>query len=111
MPGMTARIKLKKGRALVGHENAAPVVTITAFDATPPNGTASTVFSATALDAEQGDLSANIVWTSSGEAGVLGIGASVTLTFVVAGGQTVTATATDAFGTDGTDTQAVTVDA
>jgi len=63
MPGMTSRIKLKKGRALIGHPNVPPVVVITAFSATPSIGAnPDTGFFGTASDSEQGDLTPSIVW-------------------------------------------------
>lgn len=107
---MNVRQKLLKGRPLTGHVNVAPVVTITAFNTNPANGVPATGFAATATDSEQGDISNQIVWTTSqGTAGspttplVLGTGASPTLTFPVAGSQTVTASVTDSYGSTGSD--------
>ena len=63
MPGMSPRMKLKKGRPLVGHPNVDPTVSILTFTAAPVvdvedlNG-----FTGEAADAEQGDLSAGIEW-------------------------------------------------
>lgn len=65
--GMSAHMKVKKGRPMVGWPggNTPPVIAITpGFDAAPsiaanPN----TSFFAVATDAQQGDISANIVWS------------------------------------------------
>ncbi|MEE9609391.1 MAG: Ig-like domain-containing protein [Myxococcota bacterium] len=61
------------------HLSEAPAVTITA----PPDGSsvaqgAAVTLTDTATDAEDGDLSGNLTWTSSND-GVLGTGASITL--------------------------------
>jgi hypothetical protein len=78
--------------------NTAPGVLITA----PANGTivnagAAVGFTASASDAEDGDLSTSIVWSSS-PAGPLGSGASLTLTNLSAGTHVVTASVTDSGG-------------
>ncbi len=72
MGNMAPRQKLRVGRPLVGFPNTAPVVTIT-FAKTPvtvdeaqPSGE----YTATAVDAEEGDISSSLVWTTlTGPAG------------------------------------------
>ena len=66
MGNMAPRQKLRVGRPLVGFPNTAPVVTIT-FAKTPvtvdeaqPSGE----YTATAVDAEEGDISSSLVWTT-----------------------------------------------
>src|SRR5207249_2841212 len=78
-----------------------PVVTITA----PPTGTrvfagTNIPFAATALDAEDGDLSPTIRWTSSRD-GVLGAGPTALRPSLSAGTHTLTATVTDLDGATG----------
>lgn len=120
MGNMAPRQKLRVGRPLTGFSgNTAPVVTITAADATPdfgsplgsPQGLAFGTYKATAVDAQQGDISASIVWSTADD-GVLGTGSTVVLTFTTTSGSpetVLTATATDAFGASGSDTTVVTV--
>ena len=84
--------------------NEAPIVTITA----PPDGSRiserdSIVFTATAMDAEDGDLSADVVWTSSKD-GRIGTGASIAVTGLSRGRHTIEAEVTDAAGQSGSDT-------
>jgi extracellular elastinolytic metalloproteinase len=88
--------------------NTAPVVTITApADGTSvPDGTAIT-FTGTANDAEDGDISGSISWSSSIDGG-LGSGASVNATLSV-GTHTITASATDSGSLSGSDSITVTV--
>ena len=81
MAGMSPRIKAKKGR--FGVDGLPPAVSIL----TPADGDTVTTlvpFAATgdASDAETGDVTANIVWTSDvdGSAGVNGSPTSLTLT-------------------------------
>jgi hypothetical protein len=89
----------------VGTTNTSPVVTITSpangasFDAGTP-----ITFSGTAIDAEDGDLSTNLLWVLAGSA--IGTGASVTTT-PAAGTHTVTASATDSDGS--TDSESITI--
>ena len=110
MPGMSQNIKIRKGRVA----NAAPVVTITAFVASPANGVSEGPFTATAIDAVDGDISANIIW-STVEDGDLATGASVSLTFPASGSphvpaaRVLTARVVDTGALTGTDTQSVTV--
>jgi hypothetical protein len=59
------------------------------------------IFTATASDSEEGDLSANLVWISNKD-GVLGSGASVTTT-LTQGRHKITATVTDLSGLSGSD--------
>jgi subtilisin family serine protease len=88
--------------------NTAPVVDITApvSGTSVEDGTAIT-FAATATDAEDGDLSADITWASSLD-GALGTGASVTATLSV-GTHTIIASATDSGSLTGSDSITVTV--
>ena len=66
MGHMAPAQKVKKGRPLVGFPNTAPVVTITL--AVSPQivdvPSASGEFTATAIDAEQGDIASSLVWTT-----------------------------------------------
>ncbi len=81
--------------------NTAPTVTITA----PANNTqvapgTPITFSATASDAEDGNLNTRIVWTSNLN-GTIGTGGSFTTSTLSVGIHTITATVTDGFGTQG----------
>ena len=107
MGHMPPRIKVKKGRPLPGY-GSAPVVTITGADLSPASGTPTGGYTATAIDDVDGDISANLVWTASVD-GVLGSGASPTLTFTTQGNQTLTASVTDSNGQTGQDDVAVSV--
>lgn len=67
MSGALAPVqKVKKGRPLAGFPNTDPVVTITfakstvTVDVPEPSGE----YTATAIDAEQGDIAASLVWTT-----------------------------------------------
>ncbi|MCP4980954.1 MAG: PQQ-binding-like beta-propeller repeat protein, partial [Gammaproteobacteria bacterium] len=89
--------------------NAAPTASITA----PANGSSYTegdsiTFSGTASDAEDGDLSASLSWSSSLD-GVIGTGASLNLTTLSVGSHTVTATVTDSGGLSPTPVPSITV--
>jgi len=89
--------------------NTAPSVTITA----PPDGTTVTEgtainFTGTASDAEDGDLTAAISWSSSLD-GALGTGGSVNATLSV-GTHTITASVTDSGGLGASDSISVTVE-
>ncbi len=84
-----------------GPGNTAPVVTITA----PANGSsfaqgASITFSGTANDAEDGNISASLTWTSSIN-GIIGSGASFSTSSLSAGNHTITASVTDSGGLPG----------
>ncbi len=97
-PGLTATASL----TLI--VNAAPIVAITApaDHGMQAAGTAVT-FAATATDAEDGDLAANLVWTSSLD-GPIGTGASFDTSTLSAGTHTITAQVTDARGAAGAQT-------
>jgi bacterial leucyl aminopeptidase len=88
--------------------NAAPVVSITApgADQTLPESTAIELV-ATAMDDEDGELSANIEWSSSLD-GVLGTGATHTGQLSV-GVHTITATVKDSAGAAGQATTSITI--
>ncbi|MFO1434008.1 MAG: DNRLRE domain-containing protein [Candidatus Competibacteraceae bacterium] len=78
--------------------NTPPAVTIT----TPANETqvapgTTITFSGTAGDAEDGDLTSQLVWTSDRD-GVIGKGGAVTTSTLSVGIHTITATVTDSFG-------------
>jgi hypothetical protein len=89
--------------------NRAPGVGITApAGGTTVNAGDAVGFAATADDPEDGDLSAEIEWSSS-LAGQLGTGASLTLTALPAGAQRVTAWAVDSGGRVGSAAVTVTV--
>lgn len=95
--------------ALAAAANTAPVVDITS----PVNGAsyasgATVSFSASATDAEDGNLSSSIVWSSSLD-GVLGSGASLSTSSLSAGNHIVSARAVDASGLAATDTVAVSI--
>jgi large repetitive protein len=94
-----------------GPVNTAPTVDI----ATPANNAsftqgASVSFSASASDAEDGALSASIIWTSSRD-GAIGSGASFSTTSLSVGTHTVTASVTDSGNLTTTDTVTVVVNA
>ncbi len=81
-----------------GSVNELATVTVT----TPSSGSGHTVdraiaFNGTANDPEDGDLTANIVWTSSLE-GAIGIGGSISPSTLSLGTHTITASATDSGG-------------
>lgn len=92
-----------------GGSNSAPSVTINspANYASFESGS-SISFSGTASDSEQGDLSSNLVWTSS-LSGQIGTGASFS-TVLSAGTHTITASATDSGGLSGNASIVITVD-
>jgi len=87
--------------------NTAPTVTITApaagssFQQNTP-----VTFTGTATDAEQGDLSANLVWTSNTQ-GSIGTGGSFTTSGLAVGTHIITAAVTDAGGLQGTATRTI----
>ena len=92
----------------VNPSNTAPSVTITA----PANGSSfsagtSINFTGTASDTEDGDLTANLSWTSNLD-GAIGSGGSFSATLTV-GTHTVTASVTDSGGLSGSDAISVTV--
>lgn len=81
-----------------GPVNTAPAVTITApADGTSVEEGTAVTFTASATDAEDGDLAAGLVWSSDLD-GVLGSGGSVTLASLSVGTHLVTASVTDSGG-------------
>ena len=90
--------------------NTAPTVSISA----PADGSVVTegdavTFSGSASDAEDGDLSGSLVWTSDLD-GQIGTGASFTTSGLSVGGHTVTASVTDSGGANGSDAVGITVE-
>src|SRR5207253_287117 len=89
--------------------NTPPVVTITAPTAgTSPEPPAALTFAATALDAEDGDLTTGITWTSSRD-GTLGTGGTLTTSNLSTGTHTIRATVTDSSGKQASATMTVVV--
>ena len=91
--------------------NGAPTVTITS----PANGSSSVdgdlvTFSGTGNDTDDGDLSANLSWSSSLD-GAIGSGASFGISNLSVGTHTITASVTDSGGLSGSDSITITVDA
>jgi carboxypeptidase T len=89
--------------------NTAPAVTITA----PANGASfaagtAVTFSGTASDAQDGNLSSSLAWTSS-LAGTIGSGASFSTSALSAGTHTITAAVTDSGGLSGAAPISVTI--
>jgi hypothetical protein len=79
-------------------QNSAPVVAITApADQAVVTAGSPVTFTATATDAEEGDLASQIVWRSSQVETPLGTGASLTTT-LASGRHTISASVTDAMG-------------
>ena len=96
---------------VLGSYNPPPSVAITA----PTNGSAYTTgtsidFSGTASDAEDGDITANLSWTSSLD-GIIGSGGSFSITTLSEGVHTVTAAVMDSGGSSASDTITVSVNA
>jgi hypothetical protein len=96
-------------RVAVQPENTPPEVTITA----PENGSEfalgdEVTFAASASDAEDGDISANIVWNSSIN-GDFGTGATVITAALSPGSHTITASVTDSAGAPGSGSITVTI--
>jgi hypothetical protein len=89
--------------------NAAPTLSIISpADASTFANGASITFSATASDAEDGDLGASVTW-SSNQDGALGTGASITVTLSSDKVHVVTASVADSGGADANDSVTVTV--
>ncbi len=93
-----------------GPVNSPPTVSIAA----PSSGSVSTQgdsvsFSASASDAEDGSLSASIVWTSSLD-GVIGSGASFSTSSLSVGTHSVTASVSDSGGLNASDAVTITVE-
>lgn len=92
-----------------GPVNGIPIVDITA----PSEGSSFAVntavtFSATAIDPEDGDISANIRW-SSDRSGLIGIGSTVVTSALPGGTHKITASSTDGAGGVGTDVVNITI--
>lgn len=91
--------------------NTAPVVTITAPAAGAGFGTGVAItFAGTASDAQDGDRTATLVWTSNLQ-GQIGVGATFTVSNLIAGTHTITARATDTLGLAGIATRTISVTA
>lgn len=88
--------------------NAAPSLSITSSSATYLHGSSHTI-QATASDAEDGDLTDSIVWTSDIQGGTLGTGGELDTTVLDVGIHTLTATVTDAGGATASDTVQITI--
>ncbi len=90
--------------------NEAPVVSMTS----PSDGTSVTVgdsieFAASASDAEDGDVSASLAWSSDID-GDIGSGSTFSFAGLSVGPHVITATATDSMGRTGSSSVAVTID-
>ena len=91
--------------------NQAPVVTISSpSDGATSISTDPLVFSASAVDAEDGDLSAGLAWASDLD-GAIGAGASFQLASLSVGAHVITATVSDSHGAPGSASISVTVEA
>jgi hypothetical protein len=89
--------------------NAAPVVAISSpADPTTVDEGDPVTFAGAADDAEDGDITGSISWSSSRD-GIIGSGSGFTTSGLSAGTHVVTATATDSGGKSGSDTVTVTV--
>src|SRR5439155_4074243 len=89
--------------------NATPRITTTApAPGTSPEPHAPITFTATALDAEDGDLTTGITWTSSRD-GTLGTGGTLTTSTLSTGTHTIRATVTDSNGKQASATLTVVV--
>ena len=113
MPGMSPRMKAKKGR--LGVSGLDPVVRIVSindgdeFTRTGSPLEVSVTLVGTGTDDLQGDVSASLVWTSDLD-GSLGSGASVAATLTTAGTHVITAQATGGSpATTGEETVTITV--
>ncbi len=92
-----------------GGGNTAPTVNITApADGTSVNAGDSVTFSGTANDAEDGNISGSLSWTSSID-GNIGSGASFSTSTLSVGNHTITASATDSDGASDSDSISLTV--
>ncbi len=95
---------------IVGSDNTLPVVDITLpTTGLTINRGANISFAATAIDAEDGDISGALSWSSDVEPGFSESGAAFNATLTVPGQQTITATVTDAQGGIGSDEVVLTV--
>ncbi len=91
--------------------NTAPAVTISS----PADGSSfvegsSVTFTGSATDAEEGDLTAGLSWSSSLD-GTIGSGGSFSISTLSLGSHTVTASVTDSGGLSGQDSIAITIEA
>ena len=93
-----------------GPTNQAPDVTITGPTTTTFTQGDTVDFAATATDAEDGDLTASLVWASDLD-GAIGSGGSFTTDGLPAGVHTITAEVTDSGGAVGSDITTITVTA
>lgn len=99
------------GESACSPSNTAPSVTIDA----PADGSTftegdSVSFSGTATDAEDGDLSSSLSWSSDLD-GSIGSGASFSTSTLSVGSHTVTASVTDSGGLNGSDSIGITIEA
>jgi hypothetical protein len=90
--------------------NTAPTVTITA----PANNSSftsgtSVTFSGTASDTQDGNLTANLVWTSNLQQGTIGNGGSFSTSTLSVGSHTITASVTDSGGLSGNASRQITI--
>jgi len=89
--------------------NTEPTLTVTApADGYNSTEGASVSFAATASDAEDGDLTPSITWSSDLD-GPLGAGGSLALTTLQAGAHTITVSVTDSLGASATRTLSLTI--
>jgi hypothetical protein len=94
-----------------GGGNTPPTVTITApADGASVSAGTSVTFSGTATDTQDGNISANLTWTSSIN-GTIGSGASFSTSALSVGTHTITASVTDSGGLPGSDANTLTVTA
>lgn len=113
MKANTARCILcalkKRLEALPETLNTPPVVVISAPDDESSHNVGDSIaFTATSTDAESGDISAGIVWTSDVD-GSLGTGGTVNISTLSIGTHTITATSTDSGGLVGADSITITI--
>ena len=88
---------------IINITNTAPTVSITApVDGTEITAGQDLIFSATATDAEEGDLSDGLTWIASLDGGI-GNGSSVNTSSLSVGTQSITANSTDGGGLTGSD--------
>jgi FtsP/CotA-like multicopper oxidase with cupredoxin domain len=88
--------------------NTPPVVTITGPATTTFDEGTPVTFTGTAIDPEDGDISANLSWTSD-VGGAIGTGASVTTSTLSPGSHGITASVTDSGGLPGSATINITI--
>ncbi len=86
-----------------------PVVTISSPTSSEARLGESVLFSGSAIDVPQGNLSSSLVWTSSLMTGPIGTGASFSTSALVAGAHVITASVTDLSGNVGLATKNFTV--